>query len=306
MPELPEVETIRRGLSKRLIGQKIKSITVLEKKSFQIADEDRIWLEESVIKSVRRRAKVLMIDLDSDYTLLFHLKMTGQLIYREPNSELTDNRNFAAGHPTGDWLMDLPNKSTRVYFEFEDASKLFFNDQRKFGWIKLLPTEKVMEQKFLHELGPEIVDFTQDKIPEKISESTYKQVLSAIRRHNNAPIKAVILDQKVVAGIGNIYADEGLWGAKIHPATVVKDLTDRELRKLLREVKASMTRSIESGGSTMQTFVKADGTKGNYLDLFANVFRREGLPCPRCQTEIIKIRVAGRGTHICPKCQIKH
>ncbi|GAB2027431.1 bifunctional DNA-formamidopyrimidine glycosylase/DNA-(apurinic or apyrimidinic site) lyase [Lactovum odontotermitis] len=302
MPELPEVETIRRGLSRRLIGRKIRKITVLEAKSFQIEDEDRVWLE-AAITAVRRRAKVLMLDLDTDYTLLFHLKMTGQLIYREADSELTDARNFAAGHPTGSWLVNLPDKSTRVIFQMTDKAQLFFNDQRKFGWIKLLPTAKVMEQKFLAELGPEIVDFTQDKIPEKISESTYKEFLRRVRRHPNAPVKAVILDQKVVAGIGNIYADEGLWGAKIHPAAHVKNLTDRELRKLLREVKKSMTRSIESGGSTMKNFVKADGSRGNYLELFANVFRREGHPCPRCGTEIIKLKVAGRGTHICPKCQ---
>jgi formamidopyrimidine-DNA glycosylase len=276
---------------------------VLEQKSFQVDPEDKIWLENTVIKAVRRRAKVLMIDLSSDYTLLFHLKMTGQLVYRKPNSELTDERNFAAGHPTGDWLVELPNKSTRVIFDFDDASSLFFNDQRKFGWIRLLPTDKVMAQKFLRELGPEIVDFTQTPIPEKISEAIYKEFLKRARRHSHAPIKAVLLDQKVVAGIGNIYADEGLWGAKIHPATKVKNLADRDLRKLLREVKSSMTASIESGGSTMQTFVKADGSRGNYLEFFANVFRREGQACPRCGREIIKIRVAGRGTHICPKCQ---
>ncbi|HEY0221530.1 MAG TPA: bifunctional DNA-formamidopyrimidine glycosylase/DNA-(apurinic or apyrimidinic site) lyase [Lactovum miscens] len=303
MPELPEVETIRRGLAKRLIGQKIKNVKVYENKSFLVGSANRVWLDGSIIKAVKRRAKVLIIELENEYTLLFHLKMTGQVIYRHSGSEIIDEGNFAAGHPTGDWLMELPNKSTRVEFEFEDHSKLFFNDQRKFGWIKLLSTPQVMEVKFLNELGPEIVDFSQNLIPDKIKESTYKEFIGRARHHGNSSVKAVILDQKVIAGIGNIYADEGLWGAKIHPATLVKNLNDRELRKLLREAKSSMTRSIESGGSTMQTFVNADGSRGNYLELFANVFRREGQPCPRCGTEIIKIRVAGRGTHICPKCQ---
>ncbi|MDR2977238.1 MAG: bifunctional DNA-formamidopyrimidine glycosylase/DNA-(apurinic or apyrimidinic site) lyase [Streptococcaceae bacterium] len=303
MPELPEVETIRRGLTKRLIGQKLHHVTVLENKSFQVEDEDKVFLKEASIIGVRRRAKVLMIDLDTMYTLLFHLKMTGQLIFREADSELDDKRNFAAGHPTGSWLVDLPDRSTRVIFDFDNGARLFFNDQRKFGWIKLLPTSEVVKQKFMAELGPEIVDFTKEKIPAKISEKTYKEFIQRVRKHTKAPIKGVILDQKVIAGIGNIYADEGLWEAKIHPATPAQKLSDKDLRRLLRAVKNSMTRSIESGGSTMKNYVKSDGSRGNYLERFANVFRREGQACPRCGTEIIKTKVAGRGTHICPKCQ---
>jgi formamidopyrimidine-DNA glycosylase len=140
--------------------------------------------------------------------------------------------------------------------------------------------------------------------PEPLSGKTEKEFIGRARKHQNARIKAVLLDQTVVAGIGNIYADEALWGAKVHPATRVKDLSDVKLKNILAEAIIAMKKSLSIGGSTMRNYIKPDGTKGNYLDKFANVFRRDGQPCPRCGTEIVKIRMAGRGTHICPHCQV--
>ena len=288
MPELPEVETVKRGLQQLIVDKQFSDIKIYNDKSFQATPKIiKSFLIGSKVSNVRRRAKVLIIDLDSNYSLVIHLKMTGQLVYR-------GDTNWAAGHPTDSFMADLPDRSTRIEFILGNC-RLFFNDQRKFGWIKLLPTVKVENIDFLKKVGPE--PLTGDpKLP--------SQFIKNIRRRNNTTIKAAILDQTVIAGIGNIYADESLWAAKVHPATRVRDLSDKKLLEILNKAIKVMTESIESGGSTMKNYVKADGSKGNYLEKFANVFRLDGQPCPRCHTTIEKMRVAGRGTHVCLRCQI--
>ncbi|MCL2451602.1 hypothetical protein FWD20_01855 [Candidatus Saccharibacteria bacterium] len=341
MPELPEVETVRRGLERLIVGRRVLDVRVLNPKSFD-SDENNIkrFILGARIIAIRRRAKILIIDLSTDYSLVIHLKMTGQIVFR-------GNETWGAGHPTDSFVAELPDRSTRVEFELGGAREtvfssdpsspemsysgaptepsssktnlsgtsgiyisesegkksseksfagatahLFFNDQRKFGWIKLLPTTEVEKIDFIQKLGPE-----------PLTGDPYDEFLKRVRRRNNTTIKAAILDQSVVAGIGNIYADESLWGAKIHPATRVRDLTDAQMKKILREAIKAMNKSLAAGGSTMQNYVQSDGSRGNYLDKFANVFRRDGEACPRCGHTIEKIRVAGRGTHYCPKCQ---
>ena len=280
MPELPEVETIRRGLEKFIKDAKITKVKILCDKSF-IGPKELI--ENQRVTDLRRKGKALLIDLDNGITMMIHLRMTGQLIFR-------GEENFAGGHPTDSFMNELPDKQTRVEIEL-DNGKLFFNDQRKFGFIKVLETSEVENDKFIKSLAKE---------PWEITEKEFKENLM---HHKSAPIKATILDQKVIAGLGNIYADEALFFAKIHPKRETGSLTDTEIKNLLEGARTVMEASINSGGSTMKTYVKADGTKGDYLRLFAKVFRREGEPCEKCGTEIVKIRVAGRGTHICPKCQ---
>ena len=280
MPELPEVETIRRGLESFIKNAKITKVKILCDKYF-IGPKELI--ENQKIKTIRRKGKALLLDLDNNITMMIHLRMTGQLIYR-------GEENFAGGHPTDSFINELPDKQTRVEIELENG-KLFFNDQRKFGFIKVLETAEVENDKFIKSLAKE---------PWEITVKEFKENLM---HHQSAPIKATILDQKVIAGLGNIYADEALFFAKIHPKRKTGSLTDSEIKKLLEGAKTVMQASIDSGGSTMKTYVKADGTKGDYLRLFAKVFRRENEPCINCGTEILKIRVAGRGTHICPKCQ---
>jgi formamidopyrimidine-DNA glycosylase len=280
MPELPEVETIRRGLTKFLNGVKITKIKVLCDKSFIGPKEVAI---NQKIKAINRRGKALLIDLENGITLMIHLRMTGQLIFR-------GDENFAGGHPTDSFVNELPDKQTRVIIELENGT-LFFNDQRKFGFIKVLETMEVKNDKFIKSLAKEPWDMTFAEFKENLM------------HHKSAPIKAIILDQKVIAGVGNIYADEALYYAQIHPSYATGMLKDAQIKKLLEGIRNVMQASIDSGGSTMKTYVKADGTKGDYLRLFAKVFRREGEPCERCGTEIIKTRVAGRGTHICPNCQ---
>lgn len=291
MPELPEVETVRRGLHELIPGRVVKSAREFDSpKSFPNAPGDiKQFLIKATVTDVRRRAKVLLIDLSSEYTLVVHLKMTGQLVFRASDVA------FGAGHPNDSLIGELPDRSTRVVLEFADGSHLYFNDQRKFGWMKLFPTIEVPNIDFMQKVGPEPLedDFTADIFTERI------------RRRNGTTIKAAILDQTVLAGVGNIYADESLWGAKLHPATRVRDVSDKKLGELLHEIKYVMNLAIEKGGSTDKNYVNAEGKRGSYID-FARVFRKEGQSCPRHpDVTIEKIRVAGRGTHICPVCQLQ-
>lgn len=287
MPELPEVETVRVGLGGLLPGRRIKGVEHNWPKSFPNAPADvKEFLVGARVREVRRRAKVLIIDLDSEYSLVIHLKMTGQLVFRGADAA------FGAGHPSDSLVGELPDKSTRVIFTFDDGSKLFFNDQRKFGWVRLLPALEVENLDFFKKVGPEplAADFTADDF------------VARLMRRKSSGIKAVLLDQTVIAGIGNIYADESLWAAKIHPLTRVTDVPKAKLKTLYSELRKILQLSIEKGGSTDRNYVDAEGKRGSYLQ-FANVFRRQGQPCSRCGTTIIKTRAAGRGTHICPQCQ---
>jgi formamidopyrimidine-DNA glycosylase len=287
MPELPEVETIRAGLAKLLPGRVVKDVWYDWDKSFPNAPADVArFLVGATVEKVRRRAKVLIIELSSGWALIIHLKMTGQLVF------VGIGQRFGAGHPSKDMLADLPVKSTHVVLDFTDGSKLFFNDQRKFGWVRLLPAIEIPEIDFFKKVGPEPLD----------SDFTVDLFIDRLMRRKNSNIKAVLLDQTVVAGVGNIYADESLWGARIHPATLVSQVPKTKLVALYNSLIDVLNLSIAKGGSTDRNYVDAEGQKGSYLS-FANVFRKEGQPCPRCCTPIEKIRVAGRGTHICPRDQ---
>lgn len=342
MPELPEVETVRAGLSELLPELTIKSVEFDWPKSFPNAksDTDRFLVGAKIVQ-VRRRGKALIIDLSSGYSLVIHLKMTGQLVFRSKSAV------FGAGHPSDSLVGKLPDKSTRVVFhlsknndEITDSQGssarnersteqdvhevrsestgardtaidrerwrsfglrpkagqrgewLFFNDQRKFGWVRLIPTVEIDNMDFFRKLGPEplAADFTAKDFRERM------------RKRPGSKIKPALMDQAVIAGVGNIYADEALWGAKIHPEERVRDVSDTKLNKLYEELIYVLKLAIEKGGSTDKNYVDAKGKKGSYLK-FASVFRRENQPCPRCGTTIIKTRVGGRGTHLCPYCQ---
>lgn len=289
MPELPEVEVIRSGLSELIAKKTIEKVNVLNAKSFQASTSSiDVFVNNSTILSVKRRAKILLIELSSGYSLIIHLKMTGQLLFRDNQNK---SKNFAGGHPSDSFLSVLPDNHTRVELIFTDSTALFFNDMRKFGWIKLLPTTELKEEKFIAKLGPE--PLIGNPTPE---------YLKRMSRHPKSLVKAALLNQEIVAGIGNIYADEALWGAMIHPKTRVENLSKKQLEDILNAAIEVMSFSINKGGSTDRNYLNAKGEKGSYLT-FANVFRKEGKPCPRCGHVIEKIRVAGRGTHICSNCQ---
>lgn len=285
MPELPEVETVRRGLKPFILNKKIVHVKVDCEKSMVGGSEMAQAVEGAMVIDLRRRGKALLIDLDNGCTMMIHLRMTGQLIWRGDGAE-----NFAAGHPSKNFTDELPNKQTRVTFIFE-TGKLFFNDQRKFGFVKILATPEVEMDKFIMELAKEPWDMTSEELYDKC------------QRHGRSPIKAVLLNQKIIAGLGNIYADESLFYAGVHPETYAGLLEKEQVAKILEGACKVMQAAIDSGGSTMATYVRPDGTTGDYLEKFARVFRRDGKECYRCGAEIIKLRVAGRGTHICPECQ---
>lgn len=289
MPELPEVETVRRGLKDLIVGKTVSRALVRDSpKSFpnEISVVES-FLYKSKITDVRRRAKVLIIDLSTGYSLVIHLKMTGQLVFVDAEDR------FGAGHPNDSLVGKLPDRSTRVEIHFEDGGVLYFNDQRKFGWVRLLPTAEIELLPFFQKVGPEPLEdgYAWEMLKEKLA------------RRKKTSIKAALLDQSVVAGIGNIYADESLWGAKVDPRRLAGSLTDEEIKLLYEQIRFVMNLSIEKGGSTDRNYVDARGKKGSYID-FARVFRKEGQPCHRCGSPILKIRHAGRGTHYCEVCQV--
>lgn len=291
MPELPEVETVRRGLKPFILNKKIVQVLPEPGKGFH---GDVKNVDGATVTDIGRRGKALLIDLDNGYTLLIHLRMTGQLIWRGKNAQVgkvDDAEQFAAGHPSKNFTDVLPNKQTRVTFVF-DEGKLFFNDQRKFGFVKVVPTAEVAQDKFIAELAKEPWEMKTEEL------------FAKCQRHGKSPIKAVLLNQKIIAGLGNIYADESLFYASVHPASLAGSLTEDQVGKILEGARSVMQAAIDAGGSTMATYVRPDGTTGDYLEKFAQVFHREGQACPRCGAVIEKTRCAGRGTHYCPKCQV--
>ncbi len=284
MPELPEVETIRRGLQKCVVkekGGKVIRVEILEKKSF-IGESSMIV--GASIRTLRRRGKALIFDFTNGTSIICHLRMTGQLIWT------SSEERFAGGHPNDNFIAELPNKQTRIVIGFERGT-LFFNDQRKFGFMRALKTEDVENDSFIRRLAKEPWEMSGEEL------------FAKLQRHKGAPVKSVILDQSIIAGLGNIYADETLFYAKINPKRKAGNVSRDEADALIEGARVVMDRSLEAGGSTIRNYVKSDGTKGDYLELFAKVFNRQGKKCERCGAIILKTRVGGRGTHFCPVCQ---
>ena len=242
MPELPEVETIRRQLAKKIVGKK---------------------LDSKKIAGVRRRAKVLMIDFSDGSSLAFHLKLTGQLIF---NGERTPH--------------------TRKIFCFDDGSRLIFNDARKFGWWKMVKNTKDIERNF----GPEA------------PEINFEDFKNLLEKRPHAKIKPLLMDQKFIAGIGNIYSDEILFASKTNPLRRVKTLKNEEVKLIHQNIKRILQKAIQSGGATEQYYRDACGGEGSYQKQL-KVYRKEGERCPRCGVIIKRIKLGGRSAHFCPKCQ---
>ncbi|MBI2600374.1 bifunctional DNA-formamidopyrimidine glycosylase/DNA-(apurinic or apyrimidinic site) lyase [Candidatus Daviesbacteria bacterium] len=288
MPELPEVETIKLGLQKKIIGLTIKKIQILSPKSFTGNPNQA---EGQKVLNIWRRAKFLGIDLSSDITLLFHLKMTGQLIWKGESGK-GQGESFIGGHPTPDMRDQMPNSHTRVIFSFSDGSHLYFNDQRRFGWVRVSEKFKVQSVKFMKNLGPEPLE----------KGFNWQLLKQNLLKHKSMPVKVAIMDPQVVAGVGNIYANEACFDAKVDPRTKVSKLSDEQFKALYKGIIKSLEEGIRYGGSTRAHFVDAEGQKGYFLD-YAYVYGLDGHPCEKCKTNIEKIQLGGRGTYFCPTCQ---
>lgn len=280
MPELPEVETIKVGLQKYLVGHTIEDVEVRLAKQVQ-GDTSRIVGQK--VTGVERYGKGLVIELANGYVLAIHIKLTGQLVYRGP-----DMPQYI--HPSSTKVGEVPNKWTHVIFTLDKGAVLYYNDLRQFGWIKILPKEELKTLPFFKELGPEPL--------KDLTEETFGTILSKAK----TPIKPLLMDQTKMGGIGNIYANDSLYLAKINPKRPANSLTDREVKELYKAILAVLKKGLEQGGASELTFVNVLGEEGHYQD-HALVYGKEAQKCPRDNHTIEKYMLAGRGTYWCPACQ---
>jgi formamidopyrimidine-DNA glycosylase len=284
MPELPEVETIRRGLLAHIIGLKIDEVEVSNPRSFTGDSEQ---LGGRTIVNVERRGKLLIFRLDSEEVFTVHLKMTGQLVWQKGEELLS------GGHPQKAYLEPLPHKHTHVIFTFSDGSHLYFNDLRKFGRIVLQNAAALDDDTFIADLGPEPLD----------KSFTVEYLADSLKRKGKRPIKSFLLDQSNIAGLGNIYADESLFRAAILPFRLGQTLTPGEVRNLYEAIRETIELALLYGGSSSRDYVNAEGEQGTFLEI-ANVYHRTGLRCNRCNEGTIeRVKIGGRSSHFCRLCQ---
>jgi formamidopyrimidine-DNA glycosylase len=272
MPELPEVETIRSDLERDVLGRRFTEVEVLWPGSVDRPAPAALGdaLRGRVITALERRGKFLILRLNGGAALVVHLRMTGRL------------RRHPAGAPR--------DRHARVMLTLDDGSELHFDDQRKFGRLYAVPDEAGL-QDVLKKLGPEpmLPGFSRDALRESLL-------------LHKSQLKPLLMDQGFLAGLGNIYADEALWRARLHPLRRSNTLTPQEVTRLYEGIVGALRQGIENRGTTLTSYQDIAGTSGqNQEELF--VFRREGQPCPHCGTPIQKIRVGGRATHFCPRCQ---
>jgi formamidopyrimidine-DNA glycosylase len=265
MPELPEVETVKRELEKAVLGKKITDVIVNNPLVIREPKKEEFakGLKNSTIKNILRKGQLLIIELSRGKSLAIHLKMTGQLVY--PGEV----------------------KTSRVSFMLSDGSALAFCDRRMFGELRLLDDWRSL--KFVKQLGPEPFDLTAGE---------FKRMLSG----KKTKIKPLLMDQGFISGIGNLYAAEVLFRAKIHPQRPAFSLSDKEKESLLREIKATLLEAIRYKGSSIDQYVQLSGEPGGYVK-YHKVYGREGKPCVYCKTPVKRISLGGRGTYFCPKCQ---
>ncbi len=285
MPELPEVQTIVNELNCKIKGKTIKLIEVRNPSSGLPTPNILInKTKGKKIKEVRRRGKLIDIDLDGNNNILIHLKMTGQLVY-----VANTGKKISGGHPIIN-IGNLPNKFSHVIINFTDGSILYFNDIRKFGWVKYVTNieRDIIKQKY----GLEPFD----------KEYTLENFTAILKRYPKRKIKQLLMDQEKFSGLGNIYADESLFAAKILPMRLVGSLKKEEIKLLYKVIPKILKFAISKGGTTADNYVRTDGSKGKMVN-FLKVYGREGKKCKRCGKIISKIKLGGRGTHFCKFCQ---
>lgn len=286
MPELPEVETVRIQLRHKVVGKTISAVEVFHQKSVNHDEAIEDKLTGKTIADVDRIGKLMIFSFvgEEDLFLLAHLKMTGQFFYVDKQGVVA-----GGGHSMTEADLDLPTKHTRVGFHFNDNTVLYFNDMRLFGYTKLATKQELETAR--SGFGPEPIadNFDCEWFAKKL-------------KKRNTPVKAALLNQSFVAGLGNIYVDEALWRAKVRPTRKASRVTTKEALELCKASGDVMKEAILVGGTTFQHFVDTGGKNGNFTD-YLNVFGKQNTKCPRCGETIKKIRCAGRGTHYCPSCQ---
>lgn len=284
MPELPEVETLRRELARTLVGRRICSIELKLPKLFSA--QDGLTLDDlrgRRVEGLRRRAKFLIIDLSDDLALVAHLRLSGQLVHRAAEGHIL----AAGGHPVPAFGAPLPHRATHVVFTLDDGSRLYLTDIRQFGRLWLMPAAGVEPFLERHGLGPEPLadEFTLDELRRRIA------------RRPRTALKALLLDQSFVGGVGNIYADEIAYAARLSPLTPVGSLQNGQVEALYCALREVLHYAVTHGVAEILN------GRANPAKEFPRVHGRAGQPCPRCGTTIVKTRVAGRGTYSCPRCQ---
>ena len=290
MPELPAVETIKRGLETQIIKARVSEVTIGDSKILQCSEDQVYELVSQRILGLSRRGKYLIFRMSKN-NLIIHLGMTGQLILRKP--ERPDSPGFLRDPVTGLQRVrqHVPDKHTHFQIYFEDGRTLLFRDTRKFGKVFLLPPNQDAPDRFLSKLGMEPLG----------KDYSLKPFLAFLGKRK-AKIKSVLLDQSFIAGIGNIYADEALFEARIYPGKRVLYLTRKEKQRIFEAIPKVLEKGIHFGGTTLRDFVDSDGREGKHQE-FLNVYGRKGQSCPNCSTEIEKTFISQRGTHFCPNCQ---
>ncbi|NIP32411.1 bifunctional DNA-formamidopyrimidine glycosylase/DNA-(apurinic or apyrimidinic site) lyase [Candidatus Saccharibacteria bacterium] len=273
MPELPEVETIVRQLRRKIKGKKISRVKVLDVKNINLSGKRFEQLvSRKIIKNIRRRAKVLYWELSGDKYLVFHLKLNGRIL----------------------WVKDKeqPHKETRVVFDLPGSYKIFFDDSRRFAWVRYYDKKEL--DRFFDKMnfGPEPLErsFTLEVFKERLA------------RRLNAKIKQLLMEPKFVAGIGNIYAQEACFYAGIMPTRRVKTLKDQEIKNLYKSIVFILKEAVRQKGTSSDVYVDLYGKAGDYVEEL-KVYGREGEKCTKCGSVIKFIKQAGRGTRYCPKCQ---
>jgi formamidopyrimidine-DNA glycosylase len=285
MPELQEVETMRLQLKKFLTGHTIVSVDVKNRKTFQ---EDESKILNSKVTDVRRFGKVSVIDLTNGYSILTHVKLTGQFIYRGPN--LVSPKELSKKVTGG-----IPGPHTLVIFKLDKGGTLYYNDVRRFGWIRIEKTEDVEKEKFIVKLGPEPL--------RDLDINLFSQLLSK----SNRAIKVVLMDQSKMGGVGNIYATDALWLSGINPKKPAKTLDEKEIKNLFDSIIKVLKEGLKYGGASELSFVTPDGKEGEYQN-HTLVYGHTGEPCerPACRKRGVRIEkyfLGGRGTYWCPNCQ---
>lgn len=303
MPELPEVETVVRGLQS-IRGKRIVAVEVRKAKlvsvgpqtlspkrahtSQQVRAFQRVLTARSIV-SVTRRAKLICIQLTGDWVLLVHLKMAGQIIVQNKHQRAQSIRLLNTPNAP---FVKLPSKHTHITVRFNDGTLLHYNDIRVFGTWRAVRTVEL----------PKVVDLAGYG-PEPLARGfTAKGLHKALGRRPNMPIKQALTDQTLLAGVGNIYADETLFSAKLRPTRKVKSLTSQDWQRLFRALQKVLRHAIRTHGSSVGEFIRPDGSIGTY-GRYHKVYDRKGRPCPRCGTPIRRMVLGGRGTHYCPTCQ---